>query len=211
MSMILLIIAAIVTTIALGEAYSQWIPIAGLPVWAALLMFHSILAFILLAVMPGLRNSLKMTAASVVFLAPALLVISVSYLMAVLLPQPGVPMRDGLGFYVASITLVPIAEEIVFRGGISRVFDRMGGGNWGIYISALVFSVAHSIPSINNVIHLHIGAPLGPFLLGICCEILVRRSGSLIPAVAFHCACNATVLIFNLWSPGWLNKLSVLY
>lgn len=209
--MILLITTAVLITVALGEAYARWIPLSGLPAWAALLMFHTIMSMILLGLTPALRNALKMTASTFFYVIPALVVLVGSYLLAVLWPQPGFQIRDGLGFYVASITLVPVAEEIVFRGGIARIFERMGGGRWAIYISALVFSVAHSIPSIHHITHMQIGAPLGPFLLGICCEILMRRSGSLIPGIAFHCACNATVLIFNLWSPGWLTKLSILY
>lgn len=209
--MILLITTAVLITVALGEAYARWIPLSQLPPWAALLMFHTIMSSILLALTPALRNALKLTASTFFYLIPALFVLIGSYLLAVLWPNPGPQIRDGLGFYVASITLVPVVEEIVFRGGIARIFERMGGGNWAIYISALVFSVAHSMPSISRITHLEVGAPLGPFLLGICCEILMRRSGSLIPGIAFHCACNATVLIFNLWSPGWLTRLSLLY
>lgn len=210
--MILLITSAVLIVIALGEAYTRWVPLSGLPAWAALLMFHSVLSFVILGLMPGLRTYLRMTVATLFFLVPALLVLCGSYILASVWPQPGPQMQDTLGFYVASILLVPIAEEVVFRGGISRVLERIGGEpNWSIYLSALVFSVAHSLPSIDNIIHLKIGAPLGPFLLGICCEYLTRRSGSLLPAIAFHCACNATVLIFNLLAPGWLQKLSLLY
>lgn len=209
--MILLTIAAILISIALGEAYSRWIPLSGLPAWAALLMFHTILSFAVLVLMPALRNSMKMTLTTLVYFIPAVVVVLGSYILAVSSPQPGLQIRNSAGFYIASITLVPIAEEIVFRGGISRVLDRMGGGNWAIYVSALIFSVAHTIPSISHIVHFEIGAPLGPFLLGICCEILARWSGSLLPAIAFHCACNSTVLIFSLWSPGWLTKLSLLY
>lgn len=209
--MFLLVTSAIIITVALGEAYALWIPLSGLPAWAGLLMFHTIMAFVLLALIPALRNAMKLTLTSVAYLAPAAAILIGSYLLTVLIPQPGVQRHDSLGFYLASISLVPIAEEIVFRGGIARVLDRARTGYWSIYLSALVFSVAHSIPSLTRIAHLEVGAPLGPFLLGICCEILTRQSGSLLPAVAFHCACNATVLIFNLWSPGWLERLSLLY
>ena len=209
--MIPLILMAIAITIALGEAYALWIPLSGLPAWAGLLMFHTIMSAALMTFLPALRNTLKMTLTSTIYLIPAAVVLIGSYLLAVLIPQPGVQHHDSLGYYVASISLVPIVEEIVFRGGIARVLDRATTSGWSLYLSALVFSVAHTIPSLNRITHLEIGAPLGPFLLGLCCEVLARRSGSLLPAIAFHCACNATVLIFNLWSPGWLYRLSLLY
>jgi membrane protease YdiL (CAAX protease family) len=114
-------------------------------------------------------------------------------------------------FFAASITIVPIAEEIFFRGFITSLLQKAHAGVWSGYFSALIFSVAHTFPTFQRALDLKIGAPIGPFLLGLICEFIVRKTGSLAPAIAFHSACNATVIIFTMWSPGWLDKLSVFY
>lgn len=209
--MLLLIVTAIVLMIAFGEAHARWIPLSGLPAWAALLLLHAILSGILLWLVPSIRNAMKVTIASLVFCVPAFAVLVLSYVLTVVAPTPGPTREASLGYLIASCSLIPLVEEIVFRGGVSRVLMRPQAGVWGAYLSALVFSVVHTTPSLERVISWQVGAPLGPFFLGLICEVLVRHSGSLIPAVAFHCACNATVLIFNTWSPGWFDRLALLY
>jgi hypothetical protein len=75
----------------------------------------------------------------------------------------------------------------------------------------MVFSMAHSNPTWNRLIALKVGLPIGPFLLAICCDMIVRRWGRVWPAVAFHSACNATVYLFASLNPSWLRHFGGLY
>ena len=109
------------------------------------------------------------------------------------------------------ILLVPVVEEMVFRAGIGRWFRAMGGWMWGSYISALLFSFVHSSPDISHLMAGRIGLPLGPFLLGVCCEILYASSGRIWAAILFHMACNATPAIFASIDARWLEWLGGLY
>lgn len=109
------------------------------------------------------------------------------------------------------IFIVPIVEEYFFRFGIGTHLRRYAGVLWGSYFSAMLFSVVHSFPTVERLIDGQIGLLLGPFLLGLICEALfgyVRRLG---PAIAFHMACNGTVVLFSLVDPRWLDWLRVLY
>lgn len=109
------------------------------------------------------------------------------------------------------VFIVPIVEEYFFRLGIGTHLRRYAGVLWGSYFSAMLFSVVHSYPTVARLMDGQIGLLLGPFLLGLICEALfgyVRRLG---PAIAFHMACNGTVVLFSLVDPRWLDWLRVLY
>ena len=56
-----------------------------------------------------------------------------------------------------------------------------------------------------------LAAPLGPFLLGLCCEYFLVRSKSVWPGVVFHAACNSTAAVFLIIDPRWLDCLGILY
>jgi membrane protease YdiL (CAAX protease family) len=82
---------------------------------------------------------------------------------------------------------------------------------WAGWFAALTFAFVHGDPTVAHLIAGRIGLPLGPFLLGLCCEALVEATGRLAPAIAFHGACNATVAIFALADGRWLDWLGFLY
>jgi membrane protease YdiL (CAAX protease family) len=109
------------------------------------------------------------------------------------------------------VTLIPLVEEVVFRRGIGDFLRRYGGVLWGSYLSALVFSAIHASPDLPHLVALSVGLPLGPFLLGASCEALVVVTGRLLPAILFHMACNASVLVFASLDARWLDWLSPLY
>jgi membrane protease YdiL (CAAX protease family) len=114
-------------------------------------------------------------------------------------------------YVLSTLTVIPLAEELVFRMGITPFISRFSGARWGPWYSAIIFSVAHTNPTLARWIGLKIGLPIGPFLLAICCDLIVRRWGRIWPATVFHAACNATVYIFGWINPSWLMKLDGLY
>lgn len=95
-------------------------------------------------------------------------------------------MREPLG-YVAVGLLVPLAEELVFRGAVLRVllafFERRP---WvAIAISAALFGVVHG----------NLAQGVHAFLIGLLLGWLYHRSGSIAPGVVFHWVNNSVAYI----------------
>jgi membrane protease YdiL (CAAX protease family) len=212
-----LVLCAVSITIAilLGECYQFVQHKTGQNPWRAALIAHLVLALIFTAIRKPVREALQFRGGSIIAYVPAFLVLIGAYLLA----NSGghqptgfqISSRSELIYIVCTLTIIPLVEEMVFRTGISPFLNRLGDGWWSIWFSALVFSIAHTNPSFERVMSLSAGVPLGPFLLGICCDFIVRRWGRLWPAVFFHASCNATVYIFSSLNPSWLDRLGHLY
>ena len=211
--MLRLFAATVIVTIALGELYVSWQRLIGLQGWQSIVLLHGLIALVLFASSRKTQGQFKAKFLDAWSFIPAVVALVGSSAMAIVFPSEGRFSLAGqnLGFLIASSTVIPVFEEVVFRGGVSRILSKAHPGVWSGYFSALVFSAAHTTPSFARVLSLQVGVPLGPFLLAVICEFLVRRTNSLLPAIAFHCACNSTVLIFQWWSPGWLDHLSAFY
>lgn len=108
-------------------------------------------------------------------------------------------------YLLATLLWIPIVEECIFRGGVGRWLRQRLGDGWGMYVSALFFATLHSAPPQNWI------PPLGPFLLAMACELIVRITGRLTPAILLHVCCNASPLLFTLLDPRWLRWLGTLY
>jgi len=95
--------------------------------------------------------------------------------------------------YIAIGILVPLAEEIVFRGAILRtllaIFPK--GQHWvAIIISAVVFGAAHG----NMAQFFHAA------LLGLLLGWMYWRTGSIVPGVVLHWVNNSVAyIITRLW------------
>jgi membrane protease YdiL (CAAX protease family) len=100
---------------------------------------------------------------------------------------------------------IPLIEEILFRRFLSSWIELKLDGLWGIYVSGLLFSLAHTAPPDN------LWPPLGPFLLGCACTWAYRVSGRIGAPVLLHAACNASAILFAIYAPSWLEMLSWLY
>ena len=109
------------------------------------------------------------------------------------------------------VFIVPIVEELIFRVRIGEWFRRLGGPLWGAWFSAALFSFVHTQPTFEKMIALEIGLPLGPFLLGLMCEVIYIKTRRLLPIVILHGICNGTVVIFSLIDSRWFAWLSLLY
>ncbi len=137
-----------------------------LPLWATMGMANSLIAILLVWRSPWQRNSLLALSLALwgcystfpAYLTPLLL-----------------------------CTVLPLVEEIVFRGGLSSFLRRLQGSSfWASYASALVFAFAHSIFLPRGDLTLVVG----PFLLGCCCELLRAWRGALWPGILLHGVLN---------------------
>lgn len=206
---LVLLAACLVVAVALAETYSALTPLLGGVGWLAALLVHAVLSGLALCARAR-RNSLR--AAPALYYAPPLaLVLGTLALIACGHLFGGATTRSIGAEQLAWIFLVPWVEEVVFRGVLGDAFRKFGGVLWGSWFSAITFALVHSQPTLGHVLALKIGLPLGPFLLGLCCEALYVKSGKLLPAVAFHTAANATVVLFAYGDARWLDWLGLLY
>ncbi len=94
----------------------------------------------------------------------------------------------GAAFFNA-ITLVPIAEEILYRGTLVAVILRGRGTAFTVLITALFFSLLHLSP-------VHLPALT---LAGAGFALVYIASGSLLTSIAMHAAFNAANLLLITW------------
>lgn len=94
--------------------------------------------------------------------------------------------------YVALGVMVPIAEEVVFRGGIQRILQNVLGerNHWiAIMVPALIF----------GVIHFNLAQGIHAFLIGLLLGWMYYRTGSILPGFVLHWVNNSVAyLMFNL-------------
>ena len=212
---LLVVFITLVITASLGELYSFIIDTFHMTPWKAVVVAHMLVAAVLYLISSAVRSALRFQGTSYLAWVPALTILIGAFVLALSSQRGGasysVTGSSEIIYVISTLTLIPIFEEIVFRAGVTSVLHRFAGPVWSIWFSALAFSVAHTQPTFERLINLKVGFLIGPFILGICCDMIVRRWGKLWPAIAFHSACNATVYIFSTWNPAWLSRLSGLY
>jgi membrane protease YdiL (CAAX protease family) len=125
--------------------------------------------------------------------------------------RPTVNLDIDWYYFAAIMVLIPIAEEILFRGVIGSLMRRRYGVVLGIYFSAICFAFLHSMPTMMSWQSFQVGLPLGPLLLGLICEVMVYFRGSLWIAMIFHGVANGSVLVFEVFDSRWLKWLGFLY
>ncbi|MEV7550366.1 type II CAAX endopeptidase family protein [Amycolatopsis sp. NPDC089917] len=82
--------------------------------------------------------------------------------------------------------LTPLGEEALFRGVFANFLFRWGA--WiGVPVSAAVFALAHGVNAV---------MPLA-FVVGLSTGLLLRRSGSLWPAVVVHVVYNSAGILYH--------------
>jgi uncharacterized protein len=100
---------------------------------------------------------------------------------------------NGIGiafFAIIAVVVAPLAEETFFRGFAFQGLKKRYGSGWGLFLSALLFSLAHLSPS-----------GLVPiFVLGLMLAWLFNKTRSIWPCIIVHAAYNSIALIFMIIS-----------
>lgn len=92
---------------------------------------------------------------------------------------------SGIGMLLLGGILVPIAEEVVFRG-VLYTWLRERWGIWiGVIISSLIFAV----------VHIDIAIAVTAFVLAIVLALIYEYSKSLWPSIAIHAINNSVKII----------------
>jgi membrane protease YdiL (CAAX protease family) len=193
--------------VVLAEVYALVARLAGCEGWVAALGVHAVIALVILIRRPRLLQP----PAARFFVPAAVIVLGCAALAAFGRVLGGATARPVGNEQIVWILAVPWAEELVFRAGLGDVCRRFGGPVWGSWFSAIAFALVHAQPTVANLLAFKVGLPLGPFLLALCCEALYVRSAKLLPGVAFHAACNASVVLFAYGDARWLDWLALLY
>lgn len=84
----------------------------------------------------------------------------------------------------ASCMIVPIAEELLFRGVVLKRVSMLSGDRMGILLSAILFGAVHG-----NLVQF-----LYAVILGILLAVIVKRTKSVSLAVAGHAAANLVAI-----------------
>lgn len=103
-------------------------------------------------------------------------------------------MDNKLG-YIAIGILAPVAEEMVFRGGVLRCLLRVfeGRSHWlAIFFSALLFGVVHG----------NMAQGLNALLLGLLLGWLYCRTDSVVPGIVLHWVNNTIAFALYKLMPG---------
>ena len=101
-------------------------------------------------------------------------------------------MRTRGGFFVICL-LVPLVEELVFRGAALRILLQHQTNSWvAITLSALLFSAAHLNPA--QMPH--------AFLMGLLLGWMYARTRSIVPCVVFHWTNNTIAYLTFMLYPS---------
>ncbi|HBF36280.1 MAG TPA: hypothetical protein DDW50_03065 [Firmicutes bacterium] len=110
---------------------------------------------------------------------------------------PNLPKTQGLSELLLSLVAIAIlpalAEEILFRGFILQNYRKILGNGKAIFISALLFGMAH----------LNIQNFWGPFILGLLCGWLVCLYDSIILACLGHLLNNGLIFTVSYLIPDF--------
>lgn len=95
------------------------------------------------------------------------------------------PLPIAAAVLILSITFVPFAEEVLYRGILVSVLKRLRGTLFAVIISSLFFGLLHLSP-VNT---------LSLCLLGAALATVYLRTKSLLTSIAMHAAFNAINLM----------------
>ncbi len=103
-------------------------------------------------------------------------------------------MQSDLGFFTVGI-VVPVAEEMVFRGAILRRLDEALGHRlrWlSITVTALLFAVVHG----------NLAQGVGAFIMGLPLGWAYIRTRSIVPGIVMHWTNNSIAVLVYRLMPG---------
>ena len=91
-------------------------------------------------------------------------------------------------FCIVAILIAPISEEIFFRGFLLKTFNIKYGNKRSVILTSLIFAL----------FHLHIGAVIPVFILGLSISWIKIKTESLLPCIAIHIIQNTFAIILSI-------------
>jgi hypothetical protein len=90
------------------------------------------------------------------------------------------------------IVVMPVSEEMLFRGYVFRFLLERSGARTAYIVSAAAFSA----------VHLHLPGVPTYFIVGLLFAFVCRRTGTLVAPMAGHVTYNGLALGLSLLVPG---------
>lgn len=208
--LILMLLLGLATVLA--ELY-RWVGQGWDPSWYGALIVNSILAVAVLVVRFDVLRARPVVSWRLMGLLyfPAVALALFPWLMILLVPGNATMNVTIYPSDWLMLLAVPVVEEIVFRVGLGDFCRRRYGLGLGGYLSAVLFGYVHSLPTWDRLWAGEVGVVFGPLLLGLACEFLYSTGRRLLPIVMLHMAGNASVIIFRIYDPQWLERLHWFY
>lgn len=203
----------VILSILLALVYSymvRYVPTFSLQSWHAIAFFNGFLALLLWVgnrrwKIAEVDSHGSFTIQKLAWLSPFVIMLCVGTL--IVLSPKRVPWGTYTVWDIALLCLfIPVMEELIFRRYFtSWLYDKFPDSPaLVVFTSALVFALAHaSLPKL--VI------PIGAYLLGLVTSAIYMSTGRILAPILFHAACNASAVLFTLYSPVWLDRLGWLY
>ena len=94
--------------------------------------------------------------------------------------------------FLVTVLLVPLAEELVFRGLVRTELRTHMKSRTAALCGALLFGLYHG----------NISQGIYAFLLALCLELVCAWSASLLPAVFLHAGANLAAICVTAWGSG---------
>lgn len=95
------------------------------------------------------------------------------------------------------LVLVPLGEELLFRGALFGWIRRRLSARWTIVITSLLFAVVHQFLIILPAV----------FLAGVALGWARERTGSVIPGIVAHSLNGLLLMLLSLIATGWTATL----
>ncbi len=95
------------------------------------------------------------------------------------------------------LVLVPLGEELLFRGALFGWLRRRLSIRWSIAISSLLFALIHQIPIILPA----------AFLGGVALAWVRERTGSVVPGIVAHSINGLLFMLLSYLATGWAAPL----
>ncbi len=97
---------------------------------------------------------------------------------------------DRVFVFLTAGVILPILEELLFRGFLLQVLRRYVGSGWALAVSSFLFAIGHFEPSLSDGGWGSLLKLPEIMLLGLLLGTLARRTGSLVPGMVLHMANN---------------------
>jgi hypothetical protein len=102
--------------------------------------------------------------------------------------MPKISSKSFFIFCTVAILIAPISEEILFRGFLLNKFHSKYGSKKSILITSVIFAL----------FHMHLGAIIPVFILGMSIGWIKIKTRSLLPCIYIHIIQNSLAIILTI-------------
>lgn len=119
---------------------------------------------------------------------------------------PGGDLKKQMALVTAVLLVVAVAEEILWRGVVTRLLEPVVGSRRAWMVAAVAYASAH-VPTVFLLADEHAGRNpmlvVATFGAGLVWGAMARKLGRVVPGILSHLAIDwALIVLFRLWGPS---------